>query len=287
MHTRESLGVSERRSCRVIGQHRSTQRKWPQEKVDEELLTRDIIKLAREYGRYGYRRIAVLLKNTGWQVNAKRVERIWRREGLKVPMKQPKRGRLWFNDGSCVRLRALRPNHVWSYDFVHDRTYDGKAFRTLNVLDEYTRECLAIRVDRKLNSQNVLDVLTDLFIIRGSPEYIRSDNGPEFVAKSVRNWISAVGAKTAYIEPGSPWENGYCESFNARLRDEFLNGEIFYTLKEAKILIEQWRVHYNTVRPHSSLNWNPPAPESLLQFNEISMKLTFNLENLKGASQYI
>ena len=168
-------------------------------------------------------------------------------------------------------MRVLRANHVWSYDFVHDRTYDGKAFRTLNILDEYTRECLAIRVDRKLNSQNVLDVLTDLFIIRGSPEYIRSDNGPEFVAKSVRNWISAVGAKTAYIEPGSPWENGYCESFNARLRDEFLNGEIFYTLKEAKILIEQWRVHYNTVRPHSSLNWNPPAPESLLQFNEISM----------------
>ena len=144
-------------------------------------------------------------------------------------------------------------------------------FRTLNILDEYTRECLAIRVDRKLNSQNVLDVLTDLFIIRGSPEYIRSDNGPEFVAKSLRNWISAVGAKTAYIEPGSPWENGYCESFNARLRDEFLNGEIFYTLKEAKILIEQWRVHYNTVRPHSSLNWNPLAPESLLQFNETSM----------------
>ena len=160
----------------MIGQHRSTQRKRRQEKVDEELLTGDIIKLAREYGRYGYRRIAVLLKNTGWQVNAKRVERIWRREGLKVPMKQPKRGRLWFNDGSCVRLRALRPNHVWSYDFVHDRTYDGKAFRTLNILDEYTRECLAIRVDRKLNSQNVLDVLTDLFIIRGFPEYISLEN---------------------------------------------------------------------------------------------------------------
>ena len=271
MHVRQSLGVSERRSCHVIGQHRSTQRKRPQEKVDEELLTGDIIKLAREYGRYGYRRIAVLLKNAGWLVNAKRVERIWRREGLKVPMKQPKRGRLWFNDGSCVRLRALRPNHVWSYDFVHDRTYDGKAFRTLNILDEYTRECLAIRVDRKLNSQNVLDVLTDLFIIRGFPEYIRSDNGPEFVAKSVRNWISAVGAKTAYIEPGSPWENGYCESFNARLRDEFLNGEIFYTLKEAEILIEQWRVHYNTVRPHSSLNWKPPAPESLFQVDQSIM----------------
>ena len=272
MHVRQTLVVSERRTCRVIGQHRSTQRKRPQGKVDEELLTADIIKLAREYGRYGYRRIAVMLKNAGWQVNAKRVERIWRREGLKVPMKQPKRGRLWFNDGSCVRLRALRPNHVWSYDFVHDRTYDGKAFRTLNILDEYTRECLSIRVDRKLNSGNVIDVLTDLFIIRGFPEYIRSDNGPEFVAKSVRNWISAVGAKTAYIEPGSPWENGFCESFNARLRDEFLNGEIFYTLKEAKILIEQWRVHYNTLRPHSSLNWKPPAPESLFKVDPIIMK---------------
>ena len=151
MHVRQTLVVSERRTCRVIGQHRSTQRKRPQGKVDEELLTADIIKLAREYGRYGYRRIAVMLKNAGWQVNAKRVERIWRREGLKVPMKQPKRGRLWFNDGSCVRLKALRPNHVWSYNFVHDRTYDGKAFRTLNILDEYTRECLLIRVDRKLN----------------------------------------------------------------------------------------------------------------------------------------
>ena len=255
--------------------------------MDEELLTADIIKLAKEYGRYGYRRIAVMLKNVGWQVNAKRVERIWQREGLKVPMKQPKRGRLWFNDGSCVRLRALRPNHVWSYDFVHDRTYDGKAFRTLNILDEYTRECLAIRVDRKLNSENVIDVLTDLFIIRGFPEYIRSDNGPEFVAKSVRNWISAVGAKTAYIESGSPRENGFCESFNARLRDEFLNGEIFYTLMEAKILIEQWRVHYNTLRPHSSLNWEPPAPESLLQVDPIIYdKLTFNLDHLKGADQF-
>ena len=155
---------------------------------------------------------------------------------------------------------------------MHDRTYDGKAFRTLNILNEYTRECLSIRVERKLNSENVIDVLTELFIIRGFPEYIRSDNGPEFVAKSVRNWISAVGAKTAYIEPGSPGENGFCESFNSRLRDEILNGETFYTLKEAKILIEQWRVHYNTLRPHSSLNWKPPAPESLFKVDPIMMK---------------
>ena len=268
VHARETLGVSERRSCRVIGQHSSTQRKLSQGKADEAILTADIIELARAYGRYGYRRIAALLKNAGWQVNAKRVERIWRREGLKVPMKQPKRGRLWFSEGSCARLGALSPDHVWSYDFVHDRTSDGKAFRTLNILDEYTRECLAIRVDRKLDSSNVIDALTDLFIMRGFPEYIRSDNGPEFVAKSVRDWISAVGAKTAYIEPGSPWENGYCESFNARLRDEFLNGEIFHTLKEAKILIEQWRIHYNTVRTHSALNWKPPALESLFQLDQ-------------------
>jgi transposase InsO family protein len=214
MHVRETLDVSERRSCHVLGQHRSTQQKLSQGKADEAILTADIIELARAYGRYGYRRIAALLKNAGWQVNAKRVERIWRREGLKVPMKQPKRGRLWFNDGSCVRLRALRPDQVCSYDFVHDRTSNGKAFRTLNILDEYTRECLAIRVDRKLNSSNVIDALTDLFIMRGFPEHIRSDNGPEFVAKSVREWISAVGAKIAYIEPGSPWETGYCESFN-------------------------------------------------------------------------
>jgi putative transposase len=223
-----------------------------------------MIELARQYGRYGYRRVAALLRQAGWQVNDKRVERLWRREGLKVPTKQRKRGRLWFNDGSCIRLRPEYPDHVWSYDFVHERTYDGRAFRMLNVIDEYSRECLMIRVKRKLNSIDVIDVLTDLFILRGPPTYIRSDNGSEFVAEAVRDWISAVGAKTAYIEPGSPWENGYCESFNARLRDELLNGEIFYSLKEAQIVIEQWRKHYNTVRPHSALGYRTPAPESIV-----------------------
>jgi len=153
---------------------------------------------------------------------------------------------------------------VWSYDFVHERTHDGRAFRTLNVIDEYTRECLMIRVKRKLNSIDVIDVLTDLFILRGPPAFIRSDNGPEFVAEAVRRWIEAVGAKTAYIEPGSPWENGYCESFNARFRDELLNGEIFYSLREAQTVIEEWRKHYNTVRPHSALGYRPPAPESIV-----------------------
>ena len=172
------------------------------------------------------------------------------------------------NDGSCVRLRPKYRNHVWSYDFVHCRTDDGKVFRTLNILDEFSRECLAIKVDRKLNSTNVIDALTDLFILRGSPAFIRSDNGPEFIAQAVRDWIAAVGAKTAYIEPGSPWENGYCESFNGRFRDELLNGEIFYSLREAQIIIEEWRKHYNTKRPHSALGYRPPAPEAILHLDQ-------------------
>ena len=165
----------------------------------------------------------------------------------------------------------MRPTYcdpIWSYDFVHHRTDDGRAFRTLNLLNEPTRECLEIRVKRKLNSIDVIDTLTDLFILRGIPAYIRSDNGPEFVAQAVRDWIKAVGAKTAYIEPGSPWENGYCESFNARFRDALLNGEVFYTLKEAQIIIEQWRRHYNTIRPHSALGYRPPAPETIIPIDQ-------------------
>ena len=263
-HVRAELGLSERRVCRVLGQHRSTQRTIPTTPDDEAALTADIIALALQYGRYGYRRITALLRDAGWRVNKKRVERIWRQEGLKVPQTQPKRGRLWLTDGSCIRLRPEYPNHVWSYDFVEDRTHDGRKFRMLNIIDEFTRECLAIRVSRKLKAVDVIDVLSDLFILRGIPGHIRSDNGSEFVAKAVREWISAVGAKTAYIEPGSPWENGYCESFNSKLRDELLKGEIFYTLKEAQIVIENWRRHYNTVRPHSSLGYRPPAPEIVL-----------------------
>jgi putative transposase len=263
-HVVAALGVPERRACRVLGQHRSTQRKPPSAPDDEAALTADIVALATRYGRYGYRRITALLRQAGWRVNRKRVERLWRREGLKVPRKQPKKGRLWLGDGSCLRLRPEHPNHVWSYDFIEDRTHDGRKYRMLNVIDEFTRECLAIRIGRRLNSSDVIDVLSALFILRGVPTHIRSDNGPEFIAKAVRNWISAVGARAAYIEPGSPWENGYCESFNARLRDELLNGEIFYSLKEARIVIEGWRRHYNTVRPHSSLDYQPPAPEVVL-----------------------
>jgi putative transposase len=204
-HVVAELGVPERRACRVLGQHRSTQRKVPTTPDDEAALTADIIALAIQYGRYGYRRITVMLHRTGWVVNVKRVERIWRREGVKVPQKQPKRGRLWLNDGSCIRLRPEYPNHVWSNDFIEDRTHNGSKFRMLNVIDEFTRECIAIRVNRGLKAVDVIDVLSDLFILRGIPGHIRSDNGPEFIAKALREWITTVGARTAYIMPGSPW----------------------------------------------------------------------------------
>lgn len=263
-HVRAALGCSERRACETLGQHRSTQRKPRVVRDDEAALTADIIRLASEYGRYGYRRITALLRSEGWTINFKRVERIWRREGLKVPKKQPKRGRLWFNDGSCVRLRPQHKGHVWSYDFVADRTHDGRAFRMLTVIDEYTRECLAIHVQRKLKHDDVLAVLTDLFTQNGPPEHIRSDNGSEFTAIAVREWLERVNVKTLFITPGSPWENGYNESFNGKLRDELLNGEIFYTLQEAQILIKRWRQHYNTIRPHSSLGYRPPAPKTIL-----------------------
>ena len=201
-------------------------------------------------------------------MNAKRVERIWRREGLKVPARQPRRGRLWLADGSCVRLRPERPGHVWTrpvwaYDIVEDRTNDGRTFRMLTVLDEFSRECLAITVDRKLGSDDVLATLTELFVERGPPVHIRSDQGSEFTANAVKRWLGRLGVETLYIEKASPWENGYNESFNGKLRDELLNGEVFYTLAEAKVLIEAWRRHYNTRRPHSSLGYRPPVPETV------------------------
>ena len=246
-----------------MGQPRSTQRRQPHVPDDEPRLVRDMVRLATQYGRYGYRRVTKLLCREGWRVNHKRVERLWRREGLKVPQKQPKRRRLWWNDGSCVRLRPMCKDHVWSYDFVQDRTYDGRAFRMLTLIDEYTRECLAIDVARRLTGEDVLERLSDLFVRRGVPDCIRSDNGSEFTAKAVRHWLGRVGVRTLFIEPGSPWENGYIESFNGKLRDELLNVEIFDTLLEAKVLIERWRWEYNTIRPHSSLGYRPPAPEAV------------------------
>jgi len=256
----DRFDVSERKACFALSHPRSTQRYTPTQKADEDDLTKAIVSLACEYGRYGYRRITALLNNDGWCVGRDRVQRIWRREGLKIPKKQKPRGRLWLNDGSCLRLRPTHQHHVWSYDFVHHITLDGRKLRMMTLIDEYTRQCLAIRVERKLGGINVIETLSDAMIEHGIPEHIRSDNGPEMTSKLVRNWLAQVGAQTLYIEPGSPWENGYCESFNGKLRDECLNGELFYTLKEAQVIIENWRYIYNTKRPHSSLGYRPPAP---------------------------
>ena len=272
-HVQAQLGVPERRACRALGQARTTQRREPTIKDDEPKLVERIIELACRFGRYGYRRITALLRMEGWRVNRKRVARIWRREGLKVPAKQPKRGRLWLNDGSCIRLRPEHTNHVWSYDFVHERTHDGRPLKILTVIDEHSRECLALRVDRTLRSEHVLEVLAELFLERGVPEHIRSDNGPEFTALAVRDWLSRVGVQTLFIEPGSPWENGYNESFNGKLRDELLNCELFYTLHEARVLIEWYRQEFNHIRPHSSLDCRPPAPEALLPWGAGSAPL--------------
>jgi transposase InsO family protein len=255
--------VSERRACIVLRQPRATQRYLPQVRDDEDPLTQRITELACVYGRYGTPRITAMLRREGWRVNHKRVERIWRQQGLKVPQRQPKRGRLWLNDGSCIRLRPQHKDHVWAYDFISGRTHDGRPFRMLTLVDEFTRECLSIDVARRLRSDDVLERMSWLMATRGVPEHIRSDNGPEFTAHVVRAWLKRIGVKTLFIEPGSPWENGYVESFNGKLRDELLNGELFYTLREAKVLIERWRRHYNTVRPHSSLGYRPPAPETI------------------------
>jgi putative transposase len=228
----KELGVRERRACRVLGQARSTQRRSPKGRPDEAALRHDVVRLAERFGRYVYRMVTGMLRSGGWRVNHKRVERIWRQEGLKVPRRQPKRARLWLNHGSCLRLRPLYRHHVWSYDFVADRTHDGRPLRMLTVLDEYSRECLAIEVARRLT------------------------------ATAVRRWLGSLGVRTLYITPGSPWENGYNERFNGTLVEEVLKREIFFTLMEARVLIEQWRREYNTVRPHSALGYRPPAPEA-------------------------
>ena len=263
MHVRQRIGVSERHTCRVLGQSRTTQRRIRKVRSDEAALLEDVVRLASRFGRYGYRQVTNLLRIEGWAVNHKRVERIWRQEGLKVPKRQPKRGRLWLNDGSCIRLRPLHKNHVWSYDFVSTRTHDGRVLKLLTVLDEYTRQCLEIKVGRRARAHDVLEVLADLFARYGPPQHLRSDNGPEFTAHLIRQWLARLGVQMLYIEPGSPWENGYNESFNGKLRDEFLNGEIFYTLPEAAVLVKQWRRMYNTVRPHSAYGGLPPAPETI------------------------
>jgi len=244
----------------ALGQNRTVQRYRQTSKEFAVLFRQAIINYATGYGRYGYRAVTDLMRQDGWGINHKRVERIWKQEGLKVPQKHRPRNRLWLNDGSCIRLRPEWANHVWAYDFVQCRTINGKSFRILVVIDEFSRECLALYVARSIRSEQVMHVLADLFLERGVPDNIRSDNGPEFIAIALKKWLASLGVQTHYIEPGSPWENGYCESFNGKLRDKLLNGELFTTLKEAEIVVENWRRHYNTRRPHRSLGGRPPAP---------------------------
>lgn len=263
-HIRENMQVSQRRACRALGIARSTVRYIKRVRADEEALRAAIIEKAREVGSYGYRQVALSLRQDGWQVGKKLVYRIWCEEGLKVPRRQKKRRHLWLNNGSCVRLRPEYRNHVWSYDFVSDRLSNGRPFRMLTVLDEYTRECLAIVVGYRLSWEDVIECLEELFILRGMPAYLRSDNGAEFTTPKVREWLRRLGVQTAFIEPGSPWENGYNEAFNGTLRRDLLNREVFDTLLEAEVLIERYRRFYNGKRPHSSLGGRPPAPETII-----------------------
>lgn len=260
----EKHNMTERRACRVLSVNRSAYRYKPVRLPDEDEIRAKIVDTACNYGRVGYRMVTHMLRNKGIKINHKRVERIWREEGLKRPGKQPKRRRLWLGDGSCIRLRADHKNHVWSYDFVVDETWDGRKIRILNIIDEFTHECLASIPGRSWRNNDLIEALAGLMLLHGTPEYLRSDNGSEFTAKKVRQWLCAVGVITAYIEPGSPWENGYIESFNARMRDEFLNGEIFGNMYEAQVLIGRWVRYYNTIRPHSSLHGRPPAPQSVI-----------------------
>lgn len=252
-------------------------------------MRKDIERLVLKYGRYGYRKITALLHAEGWKINYKRVERIWKEEGLKVPQKQKKRSRLYFNDGSCIRLRPLHKNHVWSYDFVQDKLQNGRKIRMLKVIDEFTRKCLKIEVAHSLKSEDVVKALFKLFLTEGLPEYIRSDNGSEFVVENVQKFLAKLKVKTAYITPGSPWENGFNERFNGILRNELLNGEIFYSLKEAKVLIENYRREYNEIRPHQSLKFRPPIPSVQVQQKEKKkgfenvQPLTMNLVQKLGA----
>jgi len=273
--------VSQRLACRVLSTNRTVVRYQAKRLPDEGELRSKIIYLACNFGRYGYRRIAALLHCAGVRVNHKRIERIWREEGLKVPQKQRRRGRLFLNDGSCIRLRAEHKNHVWSYDFVEDRTTDGRKLRWLNIIDEFSHECLASVPQRSWRKNDIIELLANLFMANGMPEYLRSDNGPEFVKKNLVNWLRSLGVITMFIEPGSPWENGYCESFNARMRDEFLNGELFGNMYEAKVLTDRWVKEYNTIRPHSSLGYKPPAPESMIPM------LFFPLAERKAQSLHV
>jgi transposase InsO family protein len=260
-HVRQTLGaeVSERRACKVLGQPRRTQRYIARQADDEPALVRRMLELVGLHPRYGYRRIWALLKQEGWQVNRKRIWRLWKKEGLKVPQKKHKRRSLGAAVNGCTRLLSTGKDHVWAMDFVFDVTANGRSLKWLAVVDEFTRECLALEVARQFKAVDVTDVLRELIAIRGTPGHIRCDNGPEFIGGAVSNWLKTSKIGTLYIEPGSPWQNGYAESFNSRLRDELLAVEIFETLRQAKALATHWRLEYNHRRPHSSLDYQTPA----------------------------
>ena len=254
-----TLKVSERRVCRALGQPRTTQRYAPREKSWEAQLVARMLELVRLHPRFGYRRVWALLRREGWRVNRKRIYRLWRREGLKVPKKPRKKRHLGHSANGCARLRPEHIDHVWAWDFIFDRTENGRTLKWLSIVDEYTRECLALVVARSLRAEDVIDILAELFHLRGVPRRLRSDNGPEFIASALRAWLERTGAKTAYIAPGAPWENGYAESFHARLRDELLDVEVFGNLAEAKHMAERWQLDYNHRRPHSALGYQTPA----------------------------
>jgi putative transposase len=258
-HLRERFGVSERRACRVLGQHRSTQRQRPQAKDGEQRLVARILELVRQHPRYGYRRVWALLRREGWRVNRKRVHRLWRQQGLKVPRKQRKKRRLGSSANSCVRRPARHKDHVWAWDFLHDRTTNGGPLKWFTLVDEYTRECLALEVRRGMTARAVSAALAGVVRERGAPVHVRSDNGPEFIAQAIREWMAEAGLETLYIAPGAPWENGYAESFNSKVRDELLNAEEFASLLEAQVLGWEWKRGYNHERPHSSLGYRTPA----------------------------
>lgn len=251
--------VSERRACGVLDQPRSSQRYQPQPRSDEPALVKRMLELVRKRPRFGYRRIAWLLAAEGWRAGPARVFRLWRREGLKVPQKQRKRRRLGSSVNSCDRRRAEHKDHVWCWDFVFDRTASGSTLKWLSIVDEHTRECLALKVARGITSEDVIDTLAELFAMRGVPRHIRSDNGPEFIAIAIRRWLGQVDVEALYIEPGSPWENGYAESFHSRLRDEFLAVEVFENLTSARALTSAWKEDYNRYRPHGSLGYQTPS----------------------------
>lgn len=259
---RQTLGekqASERRACRVLGQPRRTQRYQARKADDEPALVRDMLELVRRHPRYGYRRIWVLLKREGWLVNRKRIWRLWKQEGLKVPQNKHKKRRLGLAENGGIRLASSGKDGIWAMDFVFDATADGRSLKWLTLVDEFTRECLALEVSRQFKAVDVIDVLRELIAIRGMPAYIRCDNGPEFIAQAVKTWLKISQIGTLYIEPGSPWQNGYAESFNSKLRDELPAVEIFETLRQARALAVQWRLEYNHRRPHSSLGYMTPA----------------------------